>query len=767
MRHGVTNAEEGVCERHTRHARRMRHFFAGQRRGRAQGISVGQILENQPDRFLGYAVCKIGGHDGRDGLQRVGQRIDPRAGGKSLGNVHHQLRVDHRDVGHQLVIGERIFHARPFVRDNGKRRHLAARARGGGHRHKHRLVSHAGERIHSLADIHKPHGEILKIRFGVFVKHPHDLRRVHGRAAAQRDDHVGLKLFHQLRSRPRTGKRGIGRDVEKFHMRDVHRVEHLRHFLHHAAVVEVFVGDDKRPLFAVFLFTQLLEGEAETAAFEINFFGRTEPQHIFSPFRYGLDVDQLSHADVLRYAVPPARTAAERQRRRKAEIIEVSDPSLRRGRVDQHAVGLHPFPEPRKPVVLLAFVDIDRRRMPRPAFADKPVRFIEGVLKAFGLIHGENGRQLLVGKFLARFHGRHLPHQHLRILGHLEARKRGDGMRALSDDLRVQRAVDDNGLSHLLRLGRGQEIRAAKLHLLFEFRIDFLCHDYRLLGGADHTVIEGFRMKNGRDGQRNIGGSIHHRGCIARAHADRGLARGIRRLDHARSARRQNRVRLPHHRARKSHAGLVYPADDLVGSARLDGGLQHHFRRLDRAFFRAGMRGNNQPVPRLETDQRLKNRRGGGIGGRNDGREHADRLRDARIAEGLVPFDNAAGFGVLIFVVDIFGGIVIFDHLVLKHAHARLFHRHFCQRNARLIGRGRRRKENIIHLLLCIRGKLFLCRTHPTQHLFQRLFVVHDKILHNDLLFCPPSPRRRRIIFLCSIRPPEARATRKDPRFSK
>ena len=40
-----------------------------------------------------------------------------------------------------------------------------------------------------------------------------------------------------------------------------------------------------------------------------------------------------------------------------------------------------------------------------------------------------------------------------------------------------------------------------------------------------------------------------------------------------------------------------------------------------------------------------------------------------------------------------------------------------------------------IHLLLCIRGKLFLCRTHPSQHLFQRLFVVHDKIFHNDLLF--------------------------------
>ena len=131
-------------------------------------------------------------------------------------------------------------------------------------------------------------------------------------------------------------------------------------------------------------------------------------------------------------------------------------------------------------------------------------------------------------------------------------------------------------------------------------------------------------------------------------------------------------------------------------------------------------------VARLEREQRLENRGGSRVRRRDDGRDHAQRLGNAPDAERLVLLDHAAGLRLLVGVVDVFGGVVVFDHLVLHDAHARLLDGQLGQRDARLVGRHRRRAEDAVYLLLRIRGIGALRRAHALDGDGQRLHAVHD-----------------------------------------
>ena len=51
-------------------------------------------------------------------------------------------------------------------------------------------------------------------------------------------------------------------------------------------------------------------------------------------------------------------------------------------------------------------------------------------------------------------------------------------------------------------------------------------------------------------------------------------------------------------------------------------------------------------------------------------------------AVGLVLLDDTAGLGILVGVVNIFGGVVVLDDLVLHHAHAGFLHGQLGQRDA-------------------------------------------------------------------------------------
>ena len=369
--------------------------------------------------------------------------------------------------------------------------------------------------------------------------------------------------------------------------------------------------------------------------------------------------------------------------------------------------------------------------MTEAAVLDEPVRLCDSLFKGLRLVHCKDGRELLVRELLGEVDRFYLADQNLAACRRRKAGELCDLACALTDNLRVERAVDDDGLSDLVCLFGRKEVSAALLHFRLELVVNVCKDDGRLLGSADHAVIKGLGMKDGRSGKFDVRGRIDDRGRVACADADCGFAGGICRLDHAGTARRKDHIRLSHDHTGKRNSGLIDPADDILGSACRNGSIKYDLCRSDGASLCTRVRRNDETVSRLKADERLEDRCGRGVGRGNDCRQDADRLSDTGDSEALVALDHAAGLGILILIVDILRCVVVLDDLVLDDAHARLLHCHLCKRDTHLVCRKRRAIEDLVDLLLRIGSKLLLCRSDLREHLGERLFIVDDEILHN------------------------------------
>ena len=96
-----------------------------------------------------------------------------------------------------------------------------------------------------------------------------------------------------------------------------------------------------------------------------------------------------------------------------------------------------------------------------------------------------------MSEFLADINGFNLTDEDFCVFGNLNACESRDSNRLLTYYSRVERAVDDDGLSDLFGLLGVEEVTASCLELLFNLGVDLSCRDNALLGSADHTVIEG------------------------------------------------------------------------------------------------------------------------------------------------------------------------------------------------------------------------------------------------------------------------------------
>ena len=342
------------------------------------------------------------------------------------------------------------------------------------------------------------------------------------------------------------------------------------------------------------------------------------------------------------------------------------------------------------------------------AVGDELFRLCNGVVKVLRLVHCEHGAQLFVSEFLADVHRLNLADEDLGALGNRNSRKSGDRNGLLSYDLCVERAVDDDSLSHLFALVVAEEVAAARSKLLLDLVIELFVNDHALFGGADHTVVKGLGVNDRVDRQKDVSALVDDRGSVAGAYAQSGFAAGVSSLYHSGTACSENAVGLLHKHICQLKRGNVDPADDSLGSARGNSRLQNELRRGDGALFCAGMRADDDSVSGFQTDKRLENRGGCGVGRRDYGGDHADRLGDFLCAVNGVLLNNAAGLDISVGIIDVFGGKVILYHLVLDNAHSRLLNSHFCQRQTRAVGCGGGGKKNPVDLLLREQGKFSL-----------------------------------------------------------
>ena len=97
-----------------------------------------------------------------------------------------------------------------------------------------------------------------------------------------------------------------------------------------------------------------------------------------------------------------------------------------------------------------------------------------------------------MSKFFAKLNAFNLAYKDFCRFGNANARKLGDFMSLLTYNLGVKSAVDDNGLSNLFGFLRVKEITTAVSEFFFNFVVNFIKYDNRLLRCANHTVIECF-----------------------------------------------------------------------------------------------------------------------------------------------------------------------------------------------------------------------------------------------------------------------------------
>ena len=85
------------------------------------------------------------------------------------------------------------------------------------------------------------------------------------------------------------------------------------------------------------------------------------------------------------------------------------------------------------------------------AVRDQAFRFLHGVVEIFRAVQSEHGGKFFVRERLFEFHALHFSDEDLGRRRHGKAADLGDLCRALSHDLGVERAVDDDGIAHFIR----------------------------------------------------------------------------------------------------------------------------------------------------------------------------------------------------------------------------------------------------------------------------------------------------------------------------
>ena len=141
---------------------------------------------------------------------------------------------------------------------------------------------------------------------------------------------------------------------------------------------------------------QLPQGNRRAALLEVDLLRQSQPQHVLSPLRHGLDVQQLMDIGLTGEGASAPGAGSQRQGRGGIKVVEITDAAKGGGHVDQHPGGLHLGAEG-VDLLTLGGVHIQRAAVTRAAFTHQLITDIQGLLKGLGPVHPQHGAELLVG----------------------------------------------------------------------------------------------------------------------------------------------------------------------------------------------------------------------------------------------------------------------------------------------------------------------------------------------------------------------------------
>ena len=129
-----------------------------------------------------------------------------------------------------------------------------------------------------------------------------------------------------------------------------------------------------------------------------------------------------------------------------------------------------------------------------------------------------------MSELLAYINALNLAYEYLCSLGNAYSGKLCYLSCGLSYYLCVYGAVDDYGLSDLVKLFALKEVAASVCKLSLDRLIYAVQNYYRLLGCAYHSVVEGLRVNDGVYGKDYVCGVVDYCGSVSCADAECGLS---------------------------------------------------------------------------------------------------------------------------------------------------------------------------------------------------------------------------------------------------
>ncbi len=201
--------------------------------------------------------------------------------------------------------------------------------------------------------------------------------------------------------------------------------------------------------------------------------------------------------------------------------------------------------------------------------------------------------------------------------------------------------------------------------------------------------------------------------AVARAHADGGLARGIRRLDHRAAARGQNQARvavtekLLHRVQSRQGQAANCPARAARGLCGFGGNL----RGLARAVDRAGVRRKDDGAARFQGDEAFVKHGRGRIRGGNNAHDYAHRHAD--FPQICLFFEKSDGFHAANRLENAPRGEAVFLGLVGGVSEARLLGRHPAKRFGVLRARLADGGNDAVQFFLRKAAERFKCALRP------------------------------------------------------
>ena len=440
----------------------------------------------------------------------------------------------------------------------------------------------------------------------MFVHNPHDLRGVHRGTTTQRDNHVWFEGVCQFCTFTNDAQGRVSFYFEEDFSFNACCFQYGSDLISITIVEQEAVSHDERTFVAIS--NHFIQRDWQGATAEVDRFRKFVPQHVFSSLSNGFLVDQVFRTNVFRDGVTTPGTTTQSQGRCEFEVIQVTDTTLRSRGVNQDTSRFHFLTEVRNASRLVILVSVQARGMTDTTHSNQFLCFFYRVFEIFSAVHCQSRGQFFMCERFAFINNGHFTDQNLGVFWYREACQFSNFIGWLTNDSRVQRTVFQDNVLNSFQLFTLQQIAAVGCETFTYCVINRVNNNNRLFRSTDYAVVEGFGHQYRCNCTFDISSFIDNNRSVTRAYADSWFTGAVCGFNHARTTSCEDQVDVwvVHQCVRQFNRRLIDPADQIFRSTGSDSSLQNDISRFVGGIFCTRVRGEDNGVTGLQTDQRFE-----------------------------------------------------------------------------------------------------------------------------------------------------------------